>query len=301
MSRKAPEKERETRLAYLEGWASISLNILLFAGKYVVGTTSGSVAIIADAWHTLSDSISSLLVLIGVKWSRKPADADHPYGHGRADAIASLVIGVLLVLVAVFFGRDSIERLLDQERARYGFWAVAVTLLSIAGKEVLARFSLWASQRCSCASLRADAWHHRSDALSSGVILVGIAAARFFPAAWWMDGVLGLLVCLFILKAAIEIFREVLGPLLGEAPSPRLVAEVESICRRVCGDTCRPHHFHVHDYGRHTELTFHILLPGETTLAAGHATASRLEAAVKGELGVDATIHLEPESEHLRR
>nr|HPJ72864.1 cation diffusion facilitator family transporter [bacterium] len=164
----------DSKLPYLEGWGSIALNCLLFAAKYAVGLATGSVAITADAWHTLSDSVTSILVLAGVKVSRKPADAAHPFGHGRAERVASLVIGVLLAMVAVFFGGDAVHRLIDGRRAEYGAAAIWVTAASVVIKEAMARFSSWAGRKTGYTALKADAWHHRSDALSSLVILAGI-------------------------------------------------------------------------------------------------------------------------------
>ncbi len=293
---KRPEtlSKAESSLPYIEGWGSLALNLVLFAAKYAVGTAAGSIAIVADAWHTLSDSITSLLVLIGVKWARKPPDRDHPYGHGRAEPITALVIGVILVMVGVSFANDSIGRLLAHTPAKYGRAAIWVTVISILVKEAMARFSSWAGRKTGYTALLADAWHHRSDALSSLVILGGILAGG---KVWWVDGALGLMVSLMILYAALKILREVLDPLLGEAPSPELLERIEMICREEAGSALSSHHFHLHRYGFHSEMTFHIRLPETTVLAEGHRLASRLEGRIREEMGIHATIHLEPNPE----
>ena len=161
---------RETiknKLAFIEGWLSIFINTVLFALKYWAGVATGSVAIIADAWHTLSDSLTSVLVIIGEKISRKPADSEHPFGHGRAELIAAIIIGGLLAAVAVNFFAEALMKFKNREAANYNIFAVAVFVLSVILKEGLAQFSGWASKKTGMLSLKADSWHHRSDAIAS--------------------------------------------------------------------------------------------------------------------------------------
>lgn len=155
-------------------YGSIFLNIGLFGIKIWAGIVTGSVALIADAWHTLSDSISSVAVLIGLKVSAKPADDNHPYGHGRAEIIASLVVGLLLAVIGFNFLMESIIRLRNHESVNYGILAIVVTVISAVMKEVMAQYSIIIGKRTNSSSMIADGWHHRSDAISSLVILVGI-------------------------------------------------------------------------------------------------------------------------------
>lgn len=176
-------------------WLSIVLNILLFALKYWAGVVSNSVALIADAWHTLSDSISSLAVLVGLKYAQQPADLEHPYGHGRAELIASLVVGVLLAVVGFNFLAESVVHLRNRVAFSYGPVAIWVTLVSVVVKEIMARYSITTGKKLKLNSLKADGWHHRSDALSSLVILLAIFLGRNI---WWMDSVLGMLVSFLI-------------------------------------------------------------------------------------------------------
>ena len=162
------------QLTKIEGWLSIITNTLLFTLKYWAGIVSGSIAIIADAWHTLSDSISSIFVLIGARMSTKPPDEHHPFGHGRAELITAIVIGMFLAFVAYEFIRESILRLTTNEYGRFGPLAIIATTVSIIVKEMLAQFAFWAFRRTGSKTLRADGWHHRTDALSSLLILIGI-------------------------------------------------------------------------------------------------------------------------------
>ena len=281
----------KSKIAATAGWVSILVNILLFALKYWAGIVSGSVAIIADAWHTLSDSISSVAVIFGVWFSVRPADKDHPFGHGRAEILAAVIIGVILAVVAFEFGMESIRRIMDRKAAEYGTIAIVVTSISVLTKEALARYALSAGKRSGSRSLKADAWHHRSDALSSLVILAGIFLNKY---AWWIDGALGILVALLILHAAYDILRNTFHSLLGEKPDKELVDKIMKICKSNLETAIFPHHIHVHNYGNHTEMTMHIKLPKDITLSKAHDLASLIEDMIRKELSIEATIHVEP-------
>ncbi|WP_176013087.1 cation diffusion facilitator family transporter [Victivallis sp. Marseille-Q1083] len=278
-------------LAKLEGYLSVFGNFVLFGFKFYVGWLSGSVAIIADAWHTLSDILSSVVLLIGLKISERPADKQHPFGHGRAELIAALLIGVMLAAVAVeFFGRG-IAQLRAHAGADYGPAAVWAMVISVVVKEAMAQYAYWAGRRTKLSSLVADGHHHRSDAVSSLIVLIGIGLGR---GHWWVDGVLSMLVALLIGWAAWGILKAAVSHLLGKQPSPELIAQVRDICRECCGGNLETHHFHLHEYGQHRELTFHIRLPGERPLREVHDCTQRLEEALQRQLGIAATIHPEP-------
>ena len=284
-------KNKLSKYAYFEGWMSISINILLFALKYWAGIASNSIAIIADAWHTLSDTISSVILLIGVKVSNKPADKEHPFGHGRAELIASVIIGVILAIIGFDFFVNSIEKLRDKERAEYGLLAIVAIIVSIILKELLAQYAFWAGKKTDMKSLKADAWHHRSDAISSVIILAGIFLNKYF---WWVDGILGILVAVFIFYAAYEILKDGISPLIGEVPDIELINKIKVISDRVANQTTDIHHIHVHKYGHHTEITFHMRLPKDYIFEKVHNIATNIEISIKEELNIDATIHMEP-------
>jgi len=284
-------KNNSRQLSYLEGWLSIVVNIGLFGLKYWVGIVTGSIAIIADAWHTLSDSTTSMIVIIGAKVSTKPADKQHPFGHGRAELIASLVIGVLLAIVAFKFFQESVARLIDKEVVTFGTFAIVTFIISTLVKEALAQFAFWASKKSGSKALRADAWHHRSDAIASFIILIGMFLGKYF---WWMDGVLGVIVALLIGLASFEILRDSINPLLGKMPEERILQQVRSILYKQCGEEVTAHHFHLHEYGDHSELTFHIKLPKTKSLEEAHLIASCIEDTIRKETGIETTIHMEP-------
>ena len=140
-------------------------------------------------------------------------------------------------------------------------------------------------------SLKADGWHHRTDAISSVIILIGIFFGKYF---WWIDGILSILVGLLIFYTAYEILREGINPLIGEEPDKELINEIKNISNRVANTETDIHHVHIHKYGNHTEVTFHIRLPADLTLNKVHDIATNIEADIKEELNLQATIHMEP-------
>ncbi|KPL14985.1 MAG: hypothetical protein AMS26_08910 [Bacteroides sp. SM23_62] len=281
----------QSKIAARAGWISILVNVLLFGLKYWAGIASGSVAIIADAWHTLSDSITSIIVVISVWISSRPADKEHPFGHGRAEIMATTIIGVILAVIAVEFFIESVQRLIQREKAYYGTLAIVVTVLSVLAKEGLARYASMVGKKTGSKSLAADAWHHRSDAISSMVILAGIFLNKHI---WWIDGAMGILVTLLILHAAYSILKDVLNAFLGEKPEKQIVKKVNDICKKNHQSAVYPHHIHVHHYGIHTEMTLHIKLDKNLSLERAHNIASMIEDDIRNELGVEATIHTEP-------
>ncbi len=281
----------QSKLAARAGWISILVNVLLFGLKYWAGIASGSVAIIADAWHTLSDSITSIIVVISVRIASRPADEEHPFGHGRAEILATTIIGILLAVIAVEFFIESVQRLVRQEAASYGTLAIVITAISVLAKEGLARYSIIVGKKSGSRSIKADAWHHRSDAISSMVILAGIFLNKYI---WWIDGAMGILVTLLILHVAYGILKDVFNAFLGEKPDKQILKKINDICVKHYESTTYPHHIHVHHYGAHTEMTFHIKLHKSLSLEEAHNITSMIEDDIRTELEIEATIHTEP-------
>jgi cation diffusion facilitator family transporter len=245
----------------------------------------------ADAWHSLSDSLTSVIVIFGAKISNKPPDKEHPFGHGRAELIASIIIGVILGFVGFEFAKESISKLMNREGVQYGFAALWVIIASILVNELLAQYAFWIGRKTGNPSLKADGWHHRSDALSSVIILVGIFFAKYY---WWIDGVLGFIVSIMLFYAAYEIIKDGTNPLLGETPEEELLDKLKKIANETSGMDTHLHHVHMHRYGEHLELTMHIKLPKETTLKNAHQIADDIEIEIARKLSVEATIHMEP-------
>ncbi len=285
------EFKKASFYAKIEGWLSLISNVFLFVLKYWVGILSGSVALIADAWHTLSDSLTSVILLIALKISDKPADENHPFGHGRAEIIASLIIGVLLSVIAFNFMLESIDKFLAKEQANFGKWAIIATIISIIVKELSAQYALWAYRKTGMNSLKAEAWHHRSDAISSVIILFGIFFGRTF---WWLDSVLGIMVALLIFYASFEVIRDAVRPLMGQNPSKEFEQKIKNLISRITELDVNFHHLHIHNYGNHNEITFHIKLPAHLSLLEAHKVSKQIENAIRKEMNIEATIHVEP-------
>lgn len=283
--------DQHSKLGYREGLVSIILNLLLFVLKYYAGIASASLALIADAWHTLSDSLTSLVVILGIKLSSKKPDKEHPFGHGRWEQISALIIAILLALVGVEFMKDAIAKLRGHEAADFGWLAYLATVASIVLKEGLARYAFYIARKTGNAAVKADGWHHRSDALSSLMVLAGLFLSPYF---WWIDSVLGMLISFMLFYAAYGIIREAVNKILGEEPSEEVIGKVEQIVKAEMGNVAYPHHYHIHHYGDHIEFTFHTQVPGEETVEEAHRKATLIEMQIKTELKIDATIHIEP-------
>ncbi len=282
--------ENNTKYIYREGVVSIVINMILFGLKLWAGIVSGSVALTADAWHTLSDSISSLSVILGAKLASQKPDKQHPFGHGRWEYITSFLIAIFLILVAFEFSKDAIANFVQHQEANFGTLAIVVTVVSILGKEVLAQYAFYIARKTGNSTVKADAWHHRSDALSSIVVLVGIFLKSYM---WWIDSVLGIIVSLIILYTAYVIIKEAISKLLGEDMSDAQSLEIRQLIKEVCHHKVAAHHFHLHNYGQHKELTFHIKLDPEMTIAQGHHIATKIEKAIRNKFNYVTTIHVE--------
>jgi cation diffusion facilitator family transporter len=281
----------KTKAGYAEGIVSIIVNTVLFALKIWASFITGSIALAADAWHTLSDSLSSVVVVISAKLAAKKADKEHPFGHGRWEQIASLFIAFILAVVALGFLDNSVRHFFSGERVEYGTIALVITVISIIVKELLAQYAFFIGHRTDNSSVTADGWHHRSDALSSVIVLAGILFAKQF---WWIDSVLGVIIALLLFYAAFVILKGAITKILGEEPNQELITEIKDIIKNIYNDDLNFHHFHLHNYTNHKELTFHIRLKEDLTIGKGHKIASEIEDAIFDKFNIVSTIHVEP-------
>jgi cation diffusion facilitator family transporter len=279
------------KAGYMEGIVSVVLNTVLFGFKMWVGVFTGSIALMADAWHTLSDSLSSIVVIASIRLSSRKADREHPFGHGRWEHIAALLIAFLLGMVGYNFVKEAVAGFFDHEEVVFGTAAVAVTVASIIIKEGMAQYAFWIGRVTGNASVRADGWHHRTDALSSVVVLAGILLAGHF---WWIDSVLGGAVAIMLFHATYEIARDAIAKLLGEKPDQALINRIAEAAGETYQGELHLHHFHIHNYVRHSELTFHIKLENHLSIEEGHRIATEIERIIHERFGIIATIHVEP-------
>jgi cation diffusion facilitator family transporter len=281
----------KTRAGYLEGIISLIVNSILFILKFWAGFVTGSIALTADAWHTLSDSLSSIIVIVAVKLSSKKPDTEHPFGHGRWEQIAALFIAFLLGIIAFDFLKDSFTQFKNQKSTEFGTIAIVVTIISIIVKEALAQYAFYIGRKTENVSIKADGWHHRTDALSSVVVLVGILFAKQF---WWVDSVLGAIISIMLFYATYQIAKDAINKLLGEKPSSELIEKIKNSIKQYDLENIQLHHFHIHNYVGHQELTFHIKLRNDLSIEEGHRIATEIENTIEEKFGIVSTIHVEP-------
>jgi len=299
-SKPAPDEQQRYVLGRRAAWVSIVGNILLAAAKGVLALLTGSISLLADAIHSASDLITSVIVLLGLRIARRPADARHPYGHGRAETIATLAVGILLALAGLELGYKSVHRIFDPPKIGHDLGRnlmiliAAGVLVSAAAKEWMARYSQRVGRRIGNPSLEADAWHHRSDALSSVLVAVSLGGAA--GGYYRVDAYLGVGVSVLIVLSAVRPILRSASSLLGEAPQEELVAKIKAVARAVHG-VKDVHEVTVHDYGRRKIASMHITLQAELNLEQAHHVASEVESQVTQQLGVSALVHAEPHSD----
>jgi cation diffusion facilitator family transporter len=279
------------KAGYAEGIVSVVVNCCLFALKLWAGMVIGSLALVTDAWHTMSDSISSIMVIVGIKLSTRKPDKEHPFGHGRWEHLIALFIAFMLSIIAYDFLKEAIIHFYNKQTVQYGTFALVVTAVSIVTKEALAQYAFYIGRKTDNASITADGWHHRTDSFSSIVVLTGILIAKYF---WWIDSVLSAIIALMLFYATYKIVKESITKILGEQPSPELICGITAIAQTIYHEDLQLHHFHIHNYVFHKELTFHIKLNKNISIEAGHLIATELEDKIKEQYGIIATIHIEP-------
>lgn len=283
--------EARSRVGLLEGWVSIAVNMALGGLKIWLGVLTGSLALLADAFHTLADSVTSLVVVLGFWIARQPADREHPFGHGRIDSVAGLAIAVLLGVVAFESGQAAVRRILDPQPVEAAGWVIVVVAASLLVKDLLSRFSLELGRLIASEALVADAWHHRSDVFATGLVLVAFFGPRL--GLYWLDGVMGLGVSIFIAWAAWAIIRQSLGPLLGEPAPDEVYREISAIAS--AGEGVRGvHDIIVHRYGLTHVISVHIEVPGDRSAIELHDISERIEEKIAERFPGHAVVHVDP-------
>ncbi|MEM4717544.1 MAG: cation diffusion facilitator family transporter [Desulfurococcaceae archaeon] len=279
------------KAGYIEGYISIIVNTVLFVLKYLYGIWFGSIAVVADAFHTLSDSLTSIVLVLGYRVASKPPDQEHPFGHGRLEFVSSIVIGVLLAVVGYEVAKSSIERLISKEVFLYGDVLVIVLIVSGSVKLILALWAYSMGKRVGSKPVIADAWHHASDAMITSMLAGVLYIGRDI---WWIDGVFGIVISIVLIYVAIRIINQSTSEIIGKSPTPIEIESLKEIVQRTYKVIGGIHHIHFHKYGEHVEVTLHIRLPGKISLREAHEIATRIENEIREKLGYEATIHIEP-------
>ncbi|NPV79564.1 MAG: cation transporter [Firmicutes bacterium] len=285
------------KVAFLEAWVSIIGNVLLAAFKITFGILLNSISLMADAVHTASDVITSIIVLVGFKAAEVPADKEHPYGHGRIEPIATLIIAVLLAIVGIEFMVSSVGRLLKGALVEGSLTIAAILLVTAVFKEWMARFSVGLGRMIQAPALIADAWHHRTDAIATA--MVAIAMIGSLVGYHQIDAFLGIAVSLLIIYTGYGLGRSAVSTLIGEAPPQEFIDEVSKIAKSVKGVKSL-HKVSVHDYGAGRRIvSLHIQVDESMSVAKSHEIANKVEELIANDLAASATVHVEPPVESI--
>ena len=271
-------QDPDVRLRYgsVAGATGIVCNVFLFIGKLIIGTISRSVSITADAVNTLSDAASSILTLLGFKMSQKPADKEHPYGHERLECVAAIILAVILFITGISIGISAVKTIASGHYADLavpGILALVAAVISIATKEAMFWYTKVNATRIDSAALMADAWHHRSDALSSVGALVGIAGARLgFPIC---DSIASLVICVFIVKASYDIFHDAVDKMVDHSCNE---GDEQLLRDCICEEegVLRIDDLRTREFGNKIYVDVEIAADGDRPLKETHAIAERI-------------------------
>lgn len=293
-------REKEIYTVTLTGSAVNAVLILL---KFIAGFVGKSSAMVADAVHSLSDFISDVIVLVFVKIAGKPKDKGHEYGHGKFETLATMIIGVLLVIVGIGLminGIESVIRSLHGEALeRPTMLALVIAIVSIVSKEWLYRYTIKAGKRLDSQAVVANAWHHRSDAVSSMGTLIGIAGAMFLGAKWRiLDPIAAMVVSVFIIKSGYDIIRPCISELLEASLPEDKEKTIIRLVTGVPGIVC-VHNLRTRRIGNGIAVDLHAKMDGNITLSEAHEKATAAEKAIRKAFGDNSiiNIHMEPYQE----
>ena len=280
------------RYGLLSGVVGIVLNLFLSAGKFFAGVLTGSISITADAFNNLSDAGSSVVTLVGFRLAGRKADDDHPFGHGRMEYLAGLMVSLLILLVGVELFRSSVGKILHPEPVGFSMVSAAILALSIGVKLWMCAFNRNLSRRIGSAAMAATAMDSLSDAVATGAVLLGAAAGAISGLP--LDGWVGILVALFILRAGWGAAKDTIDPLLGQNPDKELVRRIEAAVLahpQVVG----MHDLIIHDYGPgRSMMSFHAEVPMDADILAAHDAIDHIERELKATFGIETSVHMDP-------
>ena len=290
------ENTRDARVreqyGVLSGAVGIACNVFLFILKVVIGLVTGSISIAADAFNNLSDGLSCLISIVGFKVSGKAPDAKHPFGYGRTEYIAGLVVAFIIVLVGFEFFKTSIDRILHPAPVAFSLVLVVILAISMLVKLWMGAFNVQIGRRIDSPVLMAAGQDSRNDVITTGVVILGMVAGQFTTLP--VDGYVGVLVALFIIWAGFGIARDTVAPLLGEAADPEIAESIEKLVLEsdyIVG----VHDLIIHNYGAGRSLaSVHAEVPSDSDFVAVHEVIDEAEKRVWQQTGVYLVIHMDP-------
>lgn len=285
-----PEVRR--RYGTLSSVVGILCNILLFIIKYIMGTISGSIAITSDAFNNLSDAASCIVTLLGYKMASKPADKDHPFGHGRMEYLTALFIAVLIILVAFELLKNSINKIINPADVRFSWIVLASLIISILIKLWMSFFNGRLGRRINSAVMIATSEDSRSDVIATAVTCISLVCALFTDMP--VDGIMGIVVSAFVFKAGIDIVKDTVDKLLGGPADPETVTAIKEIVKETdC--IIGIHDLVIHNYGPGNMIgSFHAEVKSTDDFVEVHDIIDGLEKRIHQELDIMMTIHMDP-------
>ncbi|MCI9677771.1 MAG: cation transporter [Oscillospiraceae bacterium] len=282
------------RRAYgvLCGCVGIGLNLLLFAGKFLAGLLSGSIAVTADAFNNLSDAGSSVVTLLGFKLAAQAPDKSHPFGHGRLEYVSGLVVSMAILLMGVELAKGSVEKILHPEPVTFSPLVAGILLCSICVKLYMSFYNRSVGRRIDSAAMSATAADSLSDTLATTAVLLSTLAGHFWNLQ--IDGWCGVVVACFILWAGVNAAKETIDPLLGQPPTPEFVREVQKLVLSF-PEIIGIHDLIVHDYGPGRRIiSLHAEVPADGNILVLHDVVDSAERELNASMGCLATIHMDP-------
>ncbi|WP_440408064.1 cation diffusion facilitator family transporter [Prevotella sp.] len=292
-------KEREKKIYRVTLMGSV-VNVILLVFKFIAGILGGSAAMIADAVHSLSDFLTDIIVIAFVRISSKPEDEDHDYGHGKYETLATSIIGLALLMVGLYIFYNGARQIWDvmhgAEIEQPGLVALIAAIVSILLKEWTYRFTVSVGKKVESPAVIANAWHHRSDALSSIGTAIGIGGAILLGKGWAvLDPVAALVVSVFIVKTALGLLSTSSGELLEKSLPKEVEKEIVDIVESE-PEVSEVHHLCTRRIGNNIAIEMHIRMPGEISLKDSHTRASNIERKLRQHFGehTHINLHVEP-------
>ena len=287
-------KDDKVRNSYgmFGGIVGILINVLLFIIKLSVGLLVSSIAIMADAFNNLSDAASSLITILGFKLSSKPADREHPFGHGRIEYLSALIVAFMVMLVGVQFIKSSFERIINPTPVTFELVPFILLFVSIFLKIWLSRFNKYVGEKINSSALKASSVDALGDVFTSTCVAISFLAANFttFP----VDGYIGMIVALFIVYSGFSLVKDTISPLLGEAPDPELVNSIKEMVASY-DNILGTHDLIIHNYGPGKCMaSIHAEIPSDICVVAIHEIIDKAEREISTALKIYLVIHIDP-------
>lgn len=277
---------------YLGGIVGIIVNIILFLVKLFVGLIAKSIAVTADAFNNLSDALSSIITIAGFKFASKPADEEHPFGHGRIEYLSGLLVAFMVMLVGFEFIKSSFNRIINPNKVNFDLIPFILILVSIGAKIWLSRFNKYIGKKINSSALQASSLDALGDVITSSTVALSLLLSKWISIP--IDGYIGILVSLFILYSGYSLIKDTINPILGEAPDPEFVKELESdVLRYDC--ITGVHDIIIHNYGPGRRMaSLHVEVPCNISVVKIHEIIDTMERELSKKHNMFLVVHMDP-------